>query len=72
VEILPVVIAAVLDAATREDLAYQALAPGERRHHATVPPALILGESRVNLREAHHRDNLATVHGDASFYLVSG
>jgi hypothetical protein len=30
VEILPVVIAAVLDAATREDLAYQALAPGER------------------------------------------
>lgn len=64
-EILPVVMAAVLDTSPREDLTEKALAPGNGRHHAAVPPTLILGEGRVNLREAHHPDNFTAVHRDA-------
>jgi hypothetical protein len=61
VEILPVVVAAVPDTSAREDLAENALAPGEGRHHAAIPPALILGERGIDLRQAHHPHEPAAV-----------
>ncbi len=59
------VMTTALDVTLREDLAEKALALGDGRHHAAVSPTLIFGEGRVNLREAHHPDDFATIHRDA-------
>jgi hypothetical protein len=69
VEILPVVITAISDTTTREDLADKALAPGNSRHHATVSPPLVLSEGRVDLRETHHPDDFANAHRDTVSHL---
>ncbi len=61
-EILSVVIAAAPDITARGDLAQDPLPPAQIRHHAAITPALILGERRIDLRQAHHPDDLAAVH----------
>jgi hypothetical protein len=55
-------VSAVPDIAARGDLAEGALEPSEGRHHAAVSSTLILGERRIDLRQAHHPDELAAVH----------
>ena len=61
-EILTVVIAAVPDIAARGDLAEGALEPSEGWHHAAISSTLILGERRIDPRQAHHPDELAAAH----------
>lgn len=61
-EILSVVIAAAWDITARGDLAQDPLPPAQIRHRAAITPALIRGERRIDLRQAHHPDDLAAVH----------